>query len=158
MGTRRKERLVNGVWVDDSTIVSAADETPKADIRADGSLRRAGPGRRSIMEYFSAEDKRREVLRSELLGVLEAVEYARVQNRWYRQVWRWLRGSFTYSLTFPFVHVEPYPGQVDLPVLMAKGHERRTIKPMLESVQAELDRRARAKREEEEKGRAGGDR
>lgn len=156
MGSRRKEVLRDGVWVDASTVVSAQDETPKADIRADGSLRRAGPGRRSMLDYFSGDDQRREVRRGELLGILEQIEYIRREHRWWRALWRWLRGEIRWKRwadTLPVPFVESYPGPPNMPAIMARAHFRHTVKPMLENVQAELDRRRRAKQE----GKAGGD-
>lgn len=146
MEKRRRRETLNpktGQWEDTSTIIPASEQKTDVDIRADNTLRRAGAGRRSLMDYFSEEDKRKEVRRSELLGILEAVEGARYANVWYRRLWRWLNRV---------------PGPQDLPRAMARKHFARTIGPMTAAVKKELDRQAAAANAEASEGCAGADR
>jgi hypothetical protein len=81
-----------------ATLVTAdlpPDETPKperADVRADGSLRRGPAGVRTLADFFDPKHQREPLRRGELLGFLSSLEYARQQRRWYRRLWRALRG------------------------------------------------------------------
>lgn len=135
MATRKRSVFRDGKWVEEVEQIPASEQRTGADIRKDGTARRMGPGTRSVAEYFDAANARKEVTRQEFLGLVQQMEHARLQNRWYRKLWRW---------------ATRVPGPVDMPLMMAIAYEKSTVEKMRRAVEAELERRKQVEQEERE--------
>ena len=59
---------------------------------SDGKLRRPGAGGRTAADFFAKENHSRSLTRGELINVVGMIEYGRRENKWYRRLYRWVRG------------------------------------------------------------------
>lgn len=103
---------------------SNTSDAPKTQIREDGSLRRGATGGRTFADFFSQENRLKPIVRGDLLGFIEAMEYHRWRNRWYRRL-------------VAFLTRQPTPN--DIPLEMGRSFKRRVIDPTVGQVEA-LDR------------------
>lgn len=121
---RRSEAGAKPAQVSTADAAEAGGDA-KLDL-ANGAVRRSANGGRSMADYFSPENARREVKRSELLGFMEMLEYHRRESTWWRRLWAWLNR---------------HPRPANLPASMATAFEHRTVKPTIKAVETSLESR-----------------
>ncbi len=88
---RAKQVYRDGRWADAEQIPSV-EPMEGVDQRADGSIRRPGRGGRTISEMFHPDQLHREMTRFDYLNVRSVEEYQRRETKWWRKLYRALRG------------------------------------------------------------------
>lgn len=117
---------------------SAYQQQLETEAREAERARRSGVhqtgGGTGIADFFSKENRLKPMTRGELLGFLEMLEYSRAAHVWWRKLGRLMFGQ---------------PGIQNLPAQMRKAYWNGTLKPALEAVKAELEKKAKADAERE---------
>lgn len=103
----------------------------KEQVAAEERMREKGVhqtgGGQGVADFFSKENRYKPITRGEFLGWLELLEYSRKASVWWRRLGRMLTRT---------------PGVQNLPAQMCEAYWRGTLKPAIEAVKAELEKRA----------------
>lgn len=93
MGTRTRSKIGDGgEIVTENVAAEQGDEKEiKVELRADKSIRRAGPGTRSTSDMFSPEKLNKPMTRADYINTRSMEEYSRREMKPLRRLWRWLR-------------------------------------------------------------------